>query len=168
MAHTYKRKTAAVDAQRADMAEKERKALQLRRQGKTYGQIASLMGCATSIAHRYVDMAIANIPKEEAELVRAIELDRLDRDLRRNERILEKLETRADQGDDKAIQNVALLHNSNRRIQERRAKYLGLDAPVENRLTGADGGAIAFADVTHETLLEKIAGLAKAEGEQGT
>ena len=78
--------------------------------------------------------------KEEVGKLRAIELRRLDM-------MLKAVSPRAMRGDVKAI-GAAL------RISERRAKLLGLDAPVRKECTGADGDPIAM--MTDEELHREI------------
>jgi len=61
--------------------EKTLKALELRKRGLNYTQIGEKLGCARSTACRYVLSELENLAdkcREEAEHVRALELQRLD------------------------------------------------------------------------------------------
>lgn len=115
----------------ADAQERRRQALDLRRGGMTYDQIARRMNLSTAmVAWRYVNDAIAQIPREEALATKAVELNKLDAlELRLEKRLTDQ------PGDMKA-------YGMKLRCMERRARYLGLDAPVRTELTGRDGGVI--------------------------
>ena len=100
--------------------EREQRALELRKAGATYQQIADAMGLSTMGAYNAVKRAIGKLNNkitEDAKAVRRLELERL------NQAQL-AIWPRVQKGDIKAIN--ALL-----RIMERRAKLLGLDAPAE-------------------------------------
>jgi hypothetical protein len=115
-------------------------ALELRRQGHTYDQIARLNGYASrSSAYGAVQRALALSVRETADEVRQLEIDRLE-DLRRP--ALEALRRRhlvVSQGKvmhdpdtgDPLIDDMPLLHAIDRliKISERMAAYRGLDAP---------------------------------------
>jgi hypothetical protein len=99
-------------------------AVEMRTRGHTYQQIADACGVSMSAAYKavctYLEQTRA-IAREAAEEVRRLELDRLDR-------MLAAFGPRAEDGDAAAADRVL-------RIQERRAKLLGLDAPAESRTT---------------------------------
>lgn len=62
-------------------AQRQRKALELRRAGASYRAIADALGCATATAHDDVRAALALLAAEtraEAEQLRALEVERLD------------------------------------------------------------------------------------------
>jgi len=101
-----------------EVIEKERKALELRRAGVGYDEIAQAVGYANgSGAYRAVQRAMKRTLREAgAEEIRDQELDRLDRMQR-------SVWPRAIQGDLPAVGAVL-------RIMERRSRMLGLDAPV--------------------------------------
>ena len=103
------------------------------------------MGLALSNAHKAVQQAIADIPKELAEDVRLLELERLDR-------MLAGMWPKAIAGDPKAVAAAV-------KIMDRRAKYLGIDAPVRTELTGKDGGPIETKS-GYDDLLTKLARIA--------
>ncbi|RTE47902.1 hypothetical protein [Actinobaculum sp. 352] len=102
----------------ATAAEKRRRALELRRAGWNYRDIAQEIGYkSVASAHKAVRTELANIPKEEADALRTLELDRLD-DLQAATYDL------ASRGDPAAV-NTAL------RIMDHRARLLGLYERVE-------------------------------------
>ena len=137
-----KRNTAKIDARDARTAEKANQALALRRAGATYRQVGEQLGIAQSYAHELVGNAIADIPRENAEAVLSLELERLDRDLRRCEAAHDKLEPRVKAGEDAAITAMLRVMDRTRHIQDRRAAYLGLDAPKRTELSGPEGGPV--------------------------
>lgn len=113
-------------------AERIAKALDLRRQGCSFGEIAKELGWRTrQAAFEAVSRALADTVAEPAEDVRKLELMRLDR--------LERLLwPRAEAGDPKAVTGLL-------KVQERRAKLLGLDAPT--KLANADGSNIGPTEI---------------------
>lgn len=117
------------DARAAEQAEKQRKALELRKAGASYDQIADQLKLGNrSVAFQLVKAGIKAIVKEPAESVLHLELARLDA-------MLLGCWTKAKLGDPQAIDRVL-------RIQDRRASYLGLDAPKRAEVTGADGAPL--------------------------
>lgn len=110
-------------------ADRRRKAIQLRRAGATYEQIAEALEVSVSRCRQYVREALVAIEKEIAETaseVKQLELERLDNMLR----IIEpKVAAAAADGDWRPMQMQL-------RIQERRAKLLGLDAAVKHDHSG--------------------------------
>lgn len=112
-----------------NQAEKQHEALQLVKQGYHLPEIAQKLGYAGKQgAHELIKAALKQLVHVPAEEVRQIALARLDHWLTR---IAKKIEA----GDLKAIQ-VGL------KIEERRARLEGLDAPV--RVAGADGRPVSF------------------------
>lgn len=119
----------AARAPDADAASLRLEALALRRRGRSYRKIADELGVSLTTAHRYVTTELERLAKEcgeEAAIVRQMELDRLDV-------ALDALADRIEQGDDRAVATML-------RIQERRAKLLGLDSPDRQQVevTGID------------------------------
>ena len=113
----------------AAAAQRRREALRLRKRGKSYPKIADALGVSVSTAHKYVTTELQRLAKEcgeDAAAIRQIELDRLDD-------ALDALADRIEQGDDRAVATML-------RIQERRAKLLGLDSPDRQQVevTGID------------------------------
>lgn len=105
------------------------KALEYRKRGASYREIAR--ACAVDVATAWADVqaelfALRGLAQTTAEDVKAIELHRLDL-------YVKGLEKKARRGDHRAV--TALV-----RVSDRRAKLLGLDAPV--KLAGPTGGPI--------------------------
>jgi hypothetical protein len=97
--------------------ERQLKALKLRGQGRGYQQIADELGYrSVSGAYDAVMRALRETLREPAEQVRTLELGRLDA-------MLEAIWPAAEEGKIPAQLQVL-------RLMERRAKYLGLDAPA--------------------------------------
>ena len=112
------------DARAAEVNERRRKALELRKAGATYEQIAHQLGYHDkSHARKEIAEAIDRIVREPATEVLDLELSRLDA-------MLVGLWTKAKGGDGAAIDRVL-------RIMDRRARYLGLDSPEKREHTGA-------------------------------
>lgn len=132
----------------------QRKALELRKAGATHDQIAEQLGVANrSVAWKLVRSAIVEIVREPAEEVLQIELARLDA-------MLLGCWTKAKSGDPHAIDRAL-------RIMDRRAKYLGLDAPTRTEHGGiADGApiAITFSEQFTDDQLRAIAAAADPGG----
>jgi len=97
----------------------ERRALALRTTGLCYARIAEAMGLSESGARMCVVRAIGRLEAEVSEAaseVKRLELERLDR-------MQTALWAKAAKGDTKAI-------DSSLRVMERRARLVGLDAPI--------------------------------------
>ena len=105
-------------AKAIEKSEKAVQALELRKAGATYDQIAEQLELATRMtAWRLIDGAITErMENSEAAKIRHMELERLDS-------LLLSMWQKAVAGDLKAVDRVL-------RIMERRARYLGLDAPT--------------------------------------
>lgn len=113
-----------------DAAEKRAKALELRKAGATYDQIARQVGYADrGGAYRAVATALKQITEEPAHEVRQLELERLDA-------MLLGLWPNARKGKEGAIDRAL-------RIMERRAKLLGLDTPLKADV----GGLVSLTDL---------------------
>lgn len=127
----------AASPRRITAAEKRARALELRKAGATYDQIARQVGFSErGAAYRAVQTALLEITQEPAQEVRQLELERLDA-------MLLGLWPAARKGKEGAVDRVL-------RIMERRAKLLGLDAPVK-----ADVG-VHQADPRDAELIEMI------------
>lgn len=129
--------SSARDAAAVRLAERAKQALGLRRAGASYEQIGAQLGITRSAARKVVTKAIARIPRDDAEQVLQLELDRLDA-------LLRGLWPQAVKGHGGAVDRVL-------RVMERRARLLGLDAPTKRELSGPAGGPISVADVTQLT-----------------
>lgn len=112
--------------------ERRQQAVDLRRQGKSYNQIATIMGLNKSSVHKTVSKALQEIKEEldeDATLLRAQELDRLDN-------LQFAYWSDAMKGNTMAGAQIL-------RIMERRAKILGIDQPqAADSPEGAKGGVM--------------------------
>jgi hypothetical protein len=103
--------------------DRQLQALELRKNGRDYRYIAtSLEYAGPSGAYKAVMTALTETLREPADDVRKLELDRLDA-------LLEAIWPLALSPDLKAQEQVL-------RLMDRRAKYLGLDAPVKVDIEG--------------------------------
>jgi DNA-binding CsgD family transcriptional regulator len=108
--------------QAAATADRDGQALRLRATGLSYAAIGRQLGVNESTAHRAVERALRRTPREPAADVVALEADRLDQLYSRAVAVLAQ-----------APDDMTRLHAIDRalRVMERRAKLLGLDAPVK-------------------------------------
>jgi predicted transcriptional regulator len=107
-------------------------ALRLRCKGKTYNQIAKVLGVSSGSVYNYISTALRELREqtaETAEELRELELSKYDAWQQAAEQVLE-------QGDE-----TAQLHAIDRllRVSERRSKLLGLDAPAKQEISGSLG-----------------------------
>ena len=109
-------------------AERRARALQLRKEGANFDQIAEELGMSRSAAHKTVQRAIAELAtlaETEVAEIRALESARLDE-------LQHAVWPQAVAGDLPALDRVI-------RIMERRARLLGLDAPAKIASTNPEG-----------------------------
>lgn len=103
---------------RLEAAAKQRQALSLRQAGVTYADIADRLGyAASSGAYKAVMAALDKTLQEPADELRRVELARLDR-------LQSSVWLAATGGDMTALDRIL-------KIMERRARLMGLDAPVK-------------------------------------
>ncbi len=108
------------DSKRIAAAERRIQALELRKAGASYRRIGEALGVAAVTAHNDVHRALADLiaaQNSSAKEYQALELERLDA-------MLLAVWTDASHGHLGAVDRVL-------RISERRAKLLGLDAPLK-------------------------------------
>jgi hypothetical protein len=105
--------------------QREKKACELRLDGLTYAQIAAKMGITSMGAYKLIMRVLAR----ELDDIRMKVPDLRKLELLRCDKMLKAIATKVSRGDLKAI-TVAL------KIAERRAKLVGLDAPVNVQLSG--------------------------------
>ena len=113
---------------KARAAQRRNDALELRKAGASYRQIAQQTGVSHTQAHNDVTKAIADLAKkgeEDAQELRTLEAARLDA-------LFLSVWQQARAGDLKAMDRCL-------RIMARRAKMLGLDAPEQHWLSGTEG-----------------------------
>lgn len=108
----------------AAAARRAARALELRLAGATYRDIAEALDIAVSTAHADVAHALADIPRAEADALRALECRRLDA-------LQAACWGPALDGDLAAVDRVL-------RIIDRRARLLGLDAPTRLDVSPGD------------------------------
>lgn len=116
---------------KARRLELQAKALELRRGGDGYEAIAEKLGIGKSSAHRMVEAAMAGARAQisaSVDELRADELTRLDG-------MLAKLWPKVTDDPDVAVIDRII------KIGERRAKLLGLDAPVRTAIQGGGDDA---------------------------
>jgi predicted transcriptional regulator len=108
-------------------AELEASAVEMRKRGATYMQIAKTLGVADTVVFDYVSKALARLnthTTEELGVLRQMELQRLDS-------LMFSAWAAAQRGESRAIETVL-------KIMERRAKMLGLDAPTKLMLSSEE------------------------------
>lgn len=116
-----------------DMTVEERaeKALAMRRAGKSYAEIGKELKTNPGMVHRMVKAQLREVidtMKEEAEEVLEMELSRIDA-------MMAAIYPKALQGHLLSVDRVL-------RLMERRAAFLGIDAPKRQEITGGNGGPI--------------------------
>lgn len=113
------------NAKAINRAERDNRALELRKSGETLQRIANACGyCSASHAQQAIVKKIREIPRQNAEDVRTIEMERLDR-------MFLALWKKVKEGDEGAIETSL-------KVMARRSKLMGLDAPLAVDLKKAD------------------------------
>jgi hypothetical protein len=127
--------------------------MEYRLQGHTLKAIAATMKVSEPRVHQLIKAGIANIKAENAQEVKALELERLDM-------LMAAHMAAAAQGDLNSGKMVL-------GIMERRATLIGLNGPIKHELTGKDGKPVEVEskvtpESARETLFEQLqkAGLA--------
>lgn len=159
MASKNGRGTANLQERTIDDAENDAHAARLRAQGKTYPEIARIMGCAQSTAHTRVWRAIRAAPVEDGTQLRDLELARLDEltakawEVLLADHPLVSNGRRFDDLQDSAPVLAAI--RELRHLSESRRKLLGLDAPVKHDVKVSDA-----LDADIERLVAELADVA--------
>lgn len=139
--------SSARDVRAIRISDRDRRALDMRRNGASYDLIADRLGYGgRSHAAKAVKKQIKAVPAETARAVRELELQRLDR-------ILRAIWGKAKRGDLLAIDRVL-------KIMDRRSAYLGLDAAKRSELSGPNAGAIDIHATSHDELMRRLDRLA--------
>lgn len=128
-------------SRRPELEERDMRAVELRRVGLTYQQIADQMGIDRATVLDSVKRGLHTLYDEAAEEVRKIEMIRLDDLTRVAQTIMTRRHPLVSQGKvivhpetkEVVLDPMPVLYAIDRmiRIQERRAKLLGLDAPTK-------------------------------------
>ena len=109
---------------KTDTIDTARKALELRRAGASYRNIADTLNVSMSTAHKYVQRELSEIPAADRAQLRELEAARLD--------TLQAVAwDQAKAGDLAAIKEC-------RAISESRRRLFGLDAPQQVEMHGAE------------------------------
>lgn len=120
--------------------ERALQALQLRKAGASFAQIAERLGYRhEKSAWMAVSKEVDRITAEPAEAVRKLELARLD------EMLMRLLPTVLKPPDELSMAERLPIVDRVLKIMDRRARLLGLDAPSKTEVTGPHGGAIEIA-----------------------
>ena len=126
------------------------KCLELRKMGLNYRQIGEEVGIPRQSAHRHVVKALTDIRErthENAEQVRTMELQRLDD-------IIVRLSPQVRQGHLGSIDRIF-------KAMDRRARYLGLDAPARVEASGPGGSPLVSSGNARADAEEIAAALAE-------
>ncbi|MEU6785914.1 helix-turn-helix domain-containing protein [Nonomuraea angiospora] len=115
---------------------------QLRLQGLTLAAIATELGLSTATVHRRIEAFLTDNVDPAADQLRRLELARLDDLQAKAYRVMETTHYVVDKGsvvlwqDEPLVDDGPVLQAIDRlvRISERRAKLLGLDAPVKQQV----------------------------------
>jgi hypothetical protein len=153
----------------ASARRREARALELRLAGATYEQIGRALGTNRSRAYRIVQRALDRLVREPAEQVRQLELARLDhlwveatKILRRRHvvisagKVVVHPDTREPLEDSMPVLRAI---DTLLKIQERRARLLGLDAPAHRTVT------VLSEDVVDQEIARLEAELRDLEGD---
>jgi hypothetical protein len=134
--------TAKRTARTLDLQERKRKALELRLAGHSYQAIADTLGCSVSTSHGLVSEALAAVPRQASEELRAQEIEKL-RELYR------VMWTKAETGSERAAAVCV-------KVAERLARLEGLDAPSRTEITGGSGGPIELLTTAGERVDRRL------------
>jgi hypothetical protein len=114
------------DQQEAIIRERHALALEMRKFGYSYEQIGEHFETTPAAARGLVKSAMENAIREPGQEVIDLEITRLDQ-------LYRAAFNAVTEGDTDAVTKCLA-------IMQRRAKYLGLDAPEKKEVTGANGG----------------------------
>jgi hypothetical protein len=127
--------------------EREARALELRRDGRTHAEIAEIFGVSREMVTRIINRGMDRIVQEPAEQQRLIDLDRLDRlqvealaVLRRRHVVVQGGKIVKDEDGKPLLDDGPVLAAIGKLldIQARRARLLGLDAPAKHEVLSLD------------------------------
>lgn len=122
-----------------ETAQRDMRAAEMRSRSMTYQQIADALEMSVGAAYKAVQRAFASIPTEEAVEAKRQELDKLDRIERHLLGVMEREHIKVDHGkvirDDETGERIlddgpgVQAASTLLRVQERRTRLLGTDAP---------------------------------------
>jgi Sigma-70, region 4 len=127
-------------APRVDAADRDARALELRRAGLNYREIAQQMGVSVATAHKYVTRGLDRTRREPADALRDLELERLDALQLALTQVLASQHVTVSGGKVIRDEHGQPLRDDGPtiaaaqalvRVQESRRRLLGLDAPVK-------------------------------------
>ncbi len=133
------------DAQLEKSAKRRAEALGYRKHGYTYHQIGEWMKCSHVTAYNLVKKSIKDIYREDACDLVDLELARLD-------------DLQASIAEQALAGNLQAL-DAYLKIMDRRARYVGINAPTKLETTGKNGDAIKI-DIPDTTPERQLAALA--------
>jgi transposase len=139
------------------IAARRAEAIKLRVRGKTIREIAQELGVGVATAHDDVRTAMGEMAKEAEENVaeqRGLELHRLERALEVVEKVLTSAPMADEGGDELQLKALDRLV----KIQDQRAKLLGLYAPEKRELSGTLGVGDASPAAAAELVRKKFGG----------
>ena len=138
---------------RLQAVERSKQALELRKGGASFPEIARALGYAAPAgAYQAVMSALRKVLKEPAEEVRTLEVARLDA-------MLLALWAQVKQGNQGAIDKAL-------KVEERRAKLLGLDAP--NKVAPTDPtGDHEYRGFSDDDFVARLRAIVDADGTPG-
>jgi hypothetical protein len=167
-------------AKRADTAQRRKQAIDMRMAGASYQQIADRLGYTTrGAACQDVTRALETAVVEQARSVEAYreeELQRLDVLLAEAWAVLKRQHVTVSHGrvikddfDEPILDDGPTLSAIDRilKIQERRAKFLGLDAPQRHEVVSVDAIDAAIADLNAQLGRDQARETARAETPAG-
>lgn len=125
--------------------EKRSIALELRKSGANFKQIAQKLNCSNRMASNYVNKAIEEVSKLNQNTAQEI----IDLEVHRLDAMLLAIAPSVNNGNLSAVDRAI-------KIMERRAKLLGLDKPVKIAPTTPDGELAYTPDNVRERVLQLI------------
>ena len=130
----------------AEIEARRQKAFQLRRGGASYREIAE----ALQVSHQTAANDVAAILKQVNARTQDVALEYRTMQLARLDAMLMGVWGKASKGELGAVSMVI-------KIEERRARLLGLDAPARQEISGPEGGPIEIAPVDYRQSLARLA-----------
>lgn len=128
---------------KTESKERQRQALQLRTAGATFDKIAGELGYASaSGAHKAVTTALKELPMEDAETLRAVQLAQIDR-------AILSIYPRVTKGELAAIDRLV-------KLQSRQAELMGLDAAKKTEHNATLDVAVVSIGGDTESYIEQL------------